>query len=30
LRTDVTGTIVVRSDGYGLWVEARGEQWNVP
>jgi competence protein ComEC len=30
LRTDVLGTIVVRSDGRRLWVEADGESWEVP
>jgi len=30
LRTDVLGTIVVATDGRGLWVEADGETWDVP
>ena len=30
LRTDVLGTIVVKSDGRRLWVEADGETWEVP
>jgi competence protein ComEC len=30
LRTDLAGTIVVRTDGRGLDVEARGTRWAVP
>ena len=30
LRTDRMGTVVVRTDGYHLLVEARGETWEIP
>jgi competence protein ComEC len=30
LRTDRAGTIVVRTDGHGLEVEARDERWTIP
>lgn len=30
LRTDIEGTIVVRTDGQNLEVESRGERWRVP
>ena len=30
LRTDITGTIVVRTDGRRLWVKAQGETWELP
>jgi len=30
LRTDRMGTVVVRTDGYRLFVEARGETWEIP
>ena len=30
LRTDRAGTVVVRTDGHGLEVEARDERWTIP
>lgn len=30
LRTDLEGSVVVRSDGHTLEVESRGERWHVP
>jgi beta-lactamase superfamily II metal-dependent hydrolase len=30
LRTDRAGTIVVRTDGRRITVEARGERWTIP
>jgi competence protein ComEC len=30
LRTDLLGTVIVRTDGSALEVEARGMRWTVP
>lgn len=30
LRTDLTGTVVVRTDGTHLFVQAHGDSWQLP
>jgi beta-lactamase superfamily II metal-dependent hydrolase len=30
LRTDLLGTVIVRTEGRSIEVEARGERWRLP